>query len=79
MRWQKMSSEHPLVAVREFRERIHTYTEPVTVVHTRGQLRILGTWYPDGVAPEAVQFEPSLDTNSTSGSTAKVTSVRMKP
>ena len=43
-------SDHPLVAVREFREKLHTYTEPVTVIHSRGPVRVLGTWVPDGYA-----------------------------
>jgi hypothetical protein len=41
------TTSYPLVAVREFREKIHTYTEPVIVIHTRGELRVLGTWFPD--------------------------------
>ena len=44
--------EYQLVGVREFRENLRSYTEPVTVVHTRGTLQVLGTWVPDGYAQE---------------------------
>jgi len=36
------------VGVREFREKVATYMEPVRVYHTRGHLTFLGTWYPAG-------------------------------
>jgi hypothetical protein len=35
-----------LVGVREFRERLHEFEEPVTVVHTRGNLHRVGVWIP---------------------------------
>lgn len=34
------------VGVREFRENVATYKKPVTVIHTRGGVKVLGTWYP---------------------------------
>ena len=34
------------VGVREFRKKLSTYREPVEVFHTRGTLKLLGTWYP---------------------------------
>jgi hypothetical protein len=46
----------PLVGVREFRENIATYKEPVTVIHTRGKVKVLGYWYP---ATESRSIDPS--------------------
>jgi len=48
------------VGVREFREKVSTFTEPVKVYHTRGQLKFLGTWYPAGWEESQRDWEESL-------------------
>ena len=54
------------VGVREFREDIQKYDEPVEVFHTRGTLRLLGTWIPQSYAEaqekkSAKQAQPRKD------------------
>ena len=39
-------ADYEPVGVREFREKLATYREPVKVFHTRGTLKELGEWYP---------------------------------
>lgn len=46
------------VGVREFREKVATYTEPVRVYHTRGQLKFLGTWYPAEWLNKTSELDP---------------------
>ena len=38
----------PLVGLRQFRERLDTFTGPVRVVKTRGDIIVLGIWVPEG-------------------------------
>lgn len=45
-------AEPRLVGVREFREHLMSYTSQVTVVHTRGTIRVIGTWTPERKEPE---------------------------
>ena len=50
-----MAKDFQFVGVREFREKVATYREPVVVMHTRGSVKVLGTWYPDGWVPPTEQ------------------------
>jgi hypothetical protein len=43
-----MKTDYEPVGVREFREKLATYSEPVTVINTRGGIKVLGTWVPAG-------------------------------
>ena len=36
-----------MMIVRDFRANFQRLTEPVQVLRSRGDVRILGTWYPD--------------------------------
>ena len=48
----RMMVERQPVGVREFREKLQTYREPVTVIHTRGGVKVLGQWIPEGWSAE---------------------------
>ena len=41
-------NDFPLIGLRQFRERLDGFTEPVRVVRTRGDITVLGTWVPAG-------------------------------
>lgn len=41
-------ADMPLVGLRQFRERIDTFRDPVKVVKTRGDITVLGVWVPEG-------------------------------
>lgn len=36
-----------MMGIREFREKVHQLREPVLVVRTRGQVEVIGAYYPE--------------------------------
>jgi hypothetical protein len=61
-------TEPPLMTVRDFRARFSTLTEPVRVIRSRGEVRILGTWTPERVATSTgVRYPANGETPERSG------------
>lgn len=53
-----MTEKPELVGVREFREKLSSFREPVKVVHTRGSLKVLGVWIPEGYEEPKPEKKP---------------------
>lgn len=55
-----MKKARRMVIVRDFRANFQKITEPVLVLRSRGDVRILGTWYPnrDVTNSTAVRYAP---------------------
>ena len=41
-------ADMPLVGLRQFREKLDTFKEPIRVIKTRGDVIVLGVWLPAG-------------------------------
>jgi len=58
-------AEYQLVGLRQFREKLDTFTEPIKVIKKRGDITVLGIWVPEG-SLYVVKEAPTREVSSSS-------------